>query len=135
MKNLQAINTEMILKIQELAGKQKFYENPHSLSSVNNIPTRQKKAGRTKENSSSPSKKAGAKIGHVGVSNTRKSDHTKMHKPKRCAKCGSKDITVTKILTKMLIDILETEYTNNIIHQCTCKCGYTTGRNRRNISR
>ena len=36
--------------------------------SVNNIPTRQKKAGCTKENSSSPSKKAGAKIGHVGKS-------------------------------------------------------------------
>ncbi len=58
--------------------------------SVNNIPTRQKKANRTKKNSSSPSKKAGAKIGHVGVSNTRKSDYTKIHKPKKCAKCGSK---------------------------------------------
>ena len=53
-------------------------------------------------------------------------NHTKIHKPKKCAKCGSKDITDTKILTKMTIDILETEYTNNIIHQCTCKCGYIT---------
>ena len=60
-------------------------------------------------------------------------NHTKMHKPKKYAKCGSKDITVTKISTKMLIDILETEYTNNIIHHCTYKCGYTAGRNRRNI--
>ncbi len=50
MKNLQAINTEMILKIQEQTGKLAFYENPHSPSSVNNIPTRQKKVGRTKEN-------------------------------------------------------------------------------------
>ena len=129
MKKSQAINTEMILKIQELAGKLAFYENPHSPSSVNNIPTRQKKANRTKKNSSSPSKKAGAKIGHVGVSNTRKSDYTKIHKPKKCAKCGSKDITDTKILTKMTIDIPhipKTEYTNNIIHQCICKCGYIT---------
>ncbi len=29
MKKLQAINTEMVLKVQELAGKQAFYENPH----------------------------------------------------------------------------------------------------------
>ena len=39
------------------------------------------------------------------------------------------NITVTKISTKMLIDIPhipDTEYTNNIIHQCTCKCGYIT---------
>ncbi len=43
MKKSQVINTEMILKNQELAGKQAFYENPHSPSSVNNIPTRQKK--------------------------------------------------------------------------------------------
>ena len=66
MKKLQAIITEMILKNQEQAEKQAFYENPHSPSSVNNIPTRQKKAGRTKENSSP--KKAGAKIGRVGKS-------------------------------------------------------------------
>ncbi len=66
MKKSQAINTEMILKIQEQAGKLAFYENPHSSSSVNNIPTRQKKANRTKKNSSP--KKAGAKIGHVGKS-------------------------------------------------------------------
>ena len=62
-------------------------------------------------------------------------NHTKIHKPKKCAKCGSKDITDTKISTKMTIDIPyipKTEYTNNIIHHCTCKCGYTTGRNRRN---
>ena len=56
----------MILKIQEQAGKLAFYENPHSPSSVNNIPTRQKKANRTKKNSSP--KKAGARIGHVGKS-------------------------------------------------------------------
>ncbi len=68
MKKSQAIITEMILKIQEQAERQAFYENPHSPSSVNNIPTRQKKANRTKKNSSSPSKKAGAKIGHVGKS-------------------------------------------------------------------
>ncbi len=56
-------------------------------------------------------------------------NHTKIHKPKKCAKCGSKDITDTKILTKMTIDIPhipKTEYTNNIIHQCICKCGYIT---------
>ena len=59
-------------------------------------------------------------------------NHTEIHKPKKCAKCGSKDITDTKILTKMLIDIInipKTEYTNNIIHHCTCKCKYTAGRN------
>ena len=32
MKNLQAINTEMILKIQEQAEKLAFYENLHSPS-------------------------------------------------------------------------------------------------------
>ena len=64
MKKSQAIITEMILKKQEQAGKQAFYENPHSPFHLQT--TRQKKAGRTKENSSS--KKAGAKIGHVGKS-------------------------------------------------------------------
>ncbi len=96
MKKSQAINTEMILKIQELAEKLAFYENPHSPSSVNNIPTRQKKAGRTKKNSSSPSKKAGAKIGHVGVSNTRKSDHTKIHKQKNVQNVVAKTLQIQK---------------------------------------
>ena len=35
----------------------------------------------------------------------------------------------------MIIDILEIESTNNVIHQCTYKCEYTAGLNRRNISR
>ena len=50
----------MILKNQELAGKQAFYENYHLQT------TCQKKVGRTKKNSSP--KKAGAKIDHVGKS-------------------------------------------------------------------
>ncbi len=48
----------------------------------------------------------------------------------------AKTLQIQKILTKRLIDILfipKTKYINNIIHQCICKCGYTAGRNRRNI--
>ncbi len=110
-----------------------FYENPHSPPSANSIPTRRKKADRAKggssSSSSSPPNKGGAKAGHVGASHKRRPCHTTVHRPKKCAKCGSKGITVTKTTTKMTVDIPEiprTVSTNNVIQHCTCRCGRVT---------
>ncbi len=120
MKKSQAIITEMILKIQEQAGKLAFYENPHSPSSANNTS----KKRQTVQKRIHPLLQR-RQVQRLVIS----VNHTKIHKPKKCAKCGSKDITDTKILTKRLIDIPhipKTKYINNIIHQCICKCGYIT---------
>ncbi len=133
VKKLQAREAEKDLTMAELKRRVAFYENPHSPPSANSIPTRRKKADRAKGGSSSssspPPNKGGASAGHVGASHKRRPDHTTVHRPKKCAKCGSKGITVTKTTTKMTVDIPEiprTASTNNVIQHCTCRCGHVT---------
>ncbi len=69
----------------------KYYENPHTPSSQNSIPTRQKKAAAAKASGGVPAPakaKPGRKSEHEGVSHKRKPTEFVKHCPKKCGKCG-----------------------------------------------
>ena len=100
MKKSQAIITEMILKIQEQVGKLAFYENPYSPFHLQTTFQHVKKRQAVQKRIHPLLQRRQVQRLVMSV------NHTKMHKPKRCVKCGSKNITVTKTITKMIIDII-----------------------------
>ena len=78
-------------QIKQLKHRIEFYENPHSPSSENSIPTRQKKATAAREPGRAPAR-PGQKPGHKGVSHKRRPTREMSHVPDRCGTCSGRDL-------------------------------------------
>ncbi len=93
---------------QQLRQHIRYYENPHTPSSQNSIPTRQKKAAAAKASGNVPAPakaKPGRRQGHEGVSHARKPTLFVKHYPKKCGKCGSTNMKKPKkIFSKLVTD-------------------------------
>ena len=95
-----------VSQIKQLEQHIKYY-NPHSLSSQNSIPTKQKKATAARELGRAPAR-PGQKPGHRGVSHKRRPTQYKTHVPDRCGACGWCDLTdPVPAGTRMATDIPE----------------------------
>ena len=107
-----------------------FYNNPDSPSSVNNIPTQQKKA-RVKRNNKASSKKRGRKKNHKGVSHRNKSDRTIRYQNQTCENCDSNNITTKKLTQKQtIVTEVKTEVVTEVSFEHHCDdCGHTSNTN------
>ena len=94
---------------QQLKQHIKYYENPHTPSSQNSIPTRQKKTAAAKASGNVPASakaKPGRKPGHKGVSHKRKPTEFVKHCPKKCDKCNSTNMKKPeKLFSKTVTEI------------------------------
>ncbi len=117
VSTLSAVKSELIDAKRKIA----YYENPHTPPSQNNIPNQKKKKNARKE--PDQKKKSGRSIGHVGTSHSRKSSDTRHHTPKRCKKCGSINIKITKTTSKQITDFKvmpKLVTTTHVSNSCTC---------------
>ena len=117
--------------INGLVRRLNFYENPHSPSSKDSIPTMQKKAKTKKSGSGAPAphkKKPGRKNGHPGVSHDHKPTSTEEHMPEKCTNCGSSDIEHGPAKSKTITEIEfvpRTVTTNHLTYPTKCnECGH-----------
>ncbi len=115
---------------RQLEQRIKYYENPHSLSSQNSIPTRQKKTAASMEPGKAPAR-PGQKLGHGGVSHKRHQTREMSHVPDRCGACSRLDLTdPVPTGTRMATDIPEIPEPVTTQHYFTRrKCGAITTTN------
>ena len=124
ISELRLINTNLKKHI-------KYYENPHTPPSANNLLEQKKKsdAKKAKTDSNANSKtgtKPGRKDGHQGISHNRRSTKTIHHtQDNGCDKCGNKVLTEKSKHQKQIIDIEfipNVETVTHISYKYICKC-------------
>ena len=85
-------HAEDATRIEQLEQRIKYYENPHSPSSQNSIPTRQKKAAAAAGASGRAPARPGRRPGHEGISHRRTPTREMNHVPDMCGGCGGCDL-------------------------------------------
>ena len=120
---------ELIMENDMLKRRLVIYENAHAPPSHGSVPAQQKKARSAKGTKSSeqaddkPVGIPGCKPGHAGVSHHRRSKESVHHRPDKCDRCGSANISDVHTTTKQIIDIPEmpeAEIVTHVCHQCIC---------------
>ncbi len=99
LAEVTAEKTMLTAENQQLKQHIKYYENPHTPSSQNSIPTRQKKTAAAKASGNVPASakaKPGRRQGHKGISHKRMPTEFVKHCPKKCDKCGSTNMKKPK---------------------------------------
>ncbi len=127
-------HAEDAARIKQLEQRIKYYENPHSPSSQNSIPTRQKKAAAAAGASGRAPARPGRRPGHEGISHRRTPTRYKTHVPDMCGACNGRDLTdPVPTGTRMATDIPEIPEPVTTQHYFTrrkCrKCGAITTTN------
>ncbi len=109
LAEVTAEKTMLTAENQQLKQHIKYYENPHTPSSQNSIPTRQKKTAAAKASGNVPASakaKPGRRQGHKGVSHKRKPTEFVKHCPKKCDKCNSTNMKKPeKLFSKTVTEI------------------------------
>ncbi len=121
-------------QIKQFKQRITYYENPHSPSSQNSIPTRQKKAAAAAGASGRAPTRPGRRPGHEGISHRRTPTREMNHVPDMCGACNGRDLTdPVPAGTRMATDIPEIPEPVTTQHYFTrrkCrKCGAITTTN------
>ena len=127
IEHLELENKTLKSEKEDADRQLEYYNNPHSPSSQNSLPTRTRKAKNRKD--PSEYKRSGRKPGHEGVSHARKSEKTNHYCPEDCPKCGSTRIKRGDM--KDMRVVLETppppkaSLQTHVAHEGTCGgCGH-----------
>jgi len=122
---------KIILKLQEeiihLKLKLTYYENPHSPPSSNSLEwKKQKRDAKRKRDTDSNKSRRGGIPGHKGATQKFIPTNTKHHCSSNCPKCGSSNISQTKIHKRVMVGIpqpLPYTVTKHVVYQYDCnKC-------------
>lgn len=130
LDQLNITNTELRLDLAEANRRLRYYENPHTPSSANNLPEQKKRSDarrrKTDDSSGNIGVKTGRKKGHQGQSHSRRSSKTIHHtQTDACSRCGSSDLIVKKASQKQICDIEfmpKIETVTHVTYKYKCGC-------------
>ncbi len=102
----EKIILQLVEENKDLQKRLSYYENPHSPPSKDSLEWRKQKVDARKNRDSDSSKsKRGGIPGHNGGTQKFNPTSTIHHKSDTCPKCGSADISQTKIHKRVMVEI------------------------------